>query len=156
MRRTEVQGTRRSVQFAVMVLCLVLVRCAAAPDTPTSTEAAPSPGVTADGLIDALRQAGLHVEDAGVVEQPFFPVPARVFVVDGDDLQLYEFAEVANAEAAAAQVGPGGSTIGTSSMTWLAPPHFFRKGRLIVNYLGSSPRTLDELRRLLGPQFAGQ
>jgi len=107
-------------------------------------------------VADALRAAGFTVRDAGTVEQPFFRVPAHVLVVNDEDLQLYEFPSAAAAEAAAATIDPAGTTIGTSKMAWMAPPHWFRKDRLLANYLGSAPKTLAELERIFGPQFAGQ
>jgi len=90
------------------------------------------------------------------VEQPFFTVPAHVYVVSGSDLQVYEFASAAEAEEAASRVAPDGGSIGTTMVSWMAPPHFFRKDRLLANYLGTSEKTLAELRRLFGPQFAGR
>lgn len=111
--------------------------------------------LTTSSLVASLRGAGLTLEDAGMVEQPFFTVPAHVYTVEGD-LQIYEFRSAADAESAAAQVAPNGMTIGTSQVSWMAAPHFFRKDRLVVNYLGSSPKVLTELQRILGAQFAGQ
>ena len=107
-------------------------------------------------VADELRAAGFTVRDAGTVEQPFFSVPAHVLVVNDEDLQLYEFSSAAEAEQAAAQVGANGMTIGTSSMSWMAPPHFFRRDRTIANYLGRNPKLLAELEKMFGPQFAGQ
>lgn len=105
---------------------------------------------------DELRAAGLKVEDAGEVEQPFFPVPAHVYVVEGGDVQVYQFDSETTAAAEAAKVSANGMTIGTSSMHWMAPPHFFRRGATIVNYIGENRRVLAELERLMGRQFAGQ
>lgn len=39
---------------------------------------------------------------------------------------------------------------------WAAPPHFFRKERAFVLFLGDDPAMLDLLTQLLGPQFAGR
>jgi hypothetical protein len=111
--------------------------------------------LTTTSLVASLRSAGLSLEDAGMVEQPFFTVPAHVYTVEGD-LQIYEFRSAADAERAAAEVAPNGTSIGTSQVSWMAAPHFFRKDRLVVNYLGSSPNVLAELQRILGAQFAGQ
>ena len=107
-------------------------------------------------LPDDLRAAGFSVRDAGVVEQPFFAVPAHVYVVNEGDLQVYEFATAADAQAAAATVASNGMTIGTTKVGWMAVPHFFRGERTIVNYLGSDEKVLAELQRRFGPQFAGQ
>lgn len=126
------------------ILLLFILGCAAA--APTSGDAT---------LAEQLRAAGLTVTDGGTIEQPFFTRQARVLRIGDDDLQLYEFATAAEAEQAAAQVAPGGGSIGTVSMHWMAPPHFFRKERLIAIYIGSNARTLAELERILGPQFAG-
>ena len=110
---------------------------------------------SASSLVENLRSADIHVSDAGMVTQPFFGVPAHVFTVDGGDLQTYEFATIAEADRAAGQVAPGGGSVGTAMMSWMAPPHFFRKDRLIVNYVGGEARVIAELTRLMGPQFAG-
>lgn len=107
-------------------------------------------------MADELRAAGLRVEEAGEIEQPFFTRRARVLRVNDDDLQLYEFATAAAAEAAAREVDPSGGSIGTVSMSWMAPPHFFRRGSLIAIYIGRDAETLAVLQRLLGPQFAGR
>lgn len=135
---------------ASMKASLIGVMIAAACSTAPQAE-----GLTAASLAAALREAGFTVRDAGLVEQPFFGVPAHVYVVNEEDVQVYEFGSASEAEQAAAQVDARGSTIGTTKMSWMAPPHFFRRDRLVVNYLGSTDRTLRELERLLGPQFAG-
>lgn len=144
------------ISFAAPALLLALA-CSTAPDDAAVTRPATGvTGMTAASVATALTNAGLTVRDAGVVEQPFFPVPARVYVADDEDVQVYEFASAAEAERAAATVSPNGSSIGTTSMSWMAPPHFFRKDALIVNHLGTNEKTLRALQTLLGPQFAGQ
>ena len=41
-------------------------------------------------------------------------------------------------------------------ISWIAPPHFFRKERVIVLYLGTDAKVLAVLTELLGAQFAGR
>ena len=132
------------------VLFIAALACS---QTSTSTTTAPS---SSPSIADELHAAGLKVEDAGEVEQPFFPVVSHVYVVEGGDVQVYQFASEEAATEHAAKVSPTGSTIGTSSMHWMAPPHWFRRGSTIVNYLGSNAKVLAELERLMGKQFAGQ
>lgn len=38
---------------------------------------------------------------------------------------------------------------------WIALPHLFRSGRVIVLYVGGDAETLLALRAVLGEQFAG-
>jgi hypothetical protein len=40
-------------------------------------------------------------------------------------------------------------------ITWIEPPHFFRKERVLVLYIGSDATVLKALHDVLGPQFAG-
>ncbi len=107
-------------------------------------------------LIDNLRQAGATVEPAGEVTQPFFTVTGNIITVNGGDVQVFEYADAAAAEAEAALVSPDGSSIGTSMPFWVGPPHFYKAGRLIVLYVGDSEAVTDVLESVLGQQFAGR
>lgn len=153
---------RRSFQLLTATLLLAIVAgCAARPDSGATAPAAPAVpaprGATSSStLVAALRAAGLDVKDAGTIEQPFFSGPVQVFTVDGSDLQLFSFAGSGDAQRFAAQVSPTGGSIGTASMAWMAPPHFFHKDALIAISIAGSPKVLSELQRLLGPQFAGR
>ena len=39
---------------------------------------------------------------------------------------------------------------------WIAPPHFYHTGRVIVLYVGSNADLIRLLEATLGPQFAGR
>lgn len=117
--------------------------------------AAASKQTTTASIVDRLKANGLRVESRGSIEQSFFSVPATVYAVDGDDLQIYEYPNASGAETDAGKVTPNGA-IGTSMPMWVAPPHFFRRDNTIAIYLGSSARTLETLREAMGPQFAGR
>lgn len=131
--------------------CTPTSRNVTAPESTSSTQS-----ISYQSLVEHLRAAGLQVEPAGEVHQPFFTPVARVILVDGEDVQVYQYPSGQAAEAEASRVSATGTTIGTAKVSWLAPPHFFRKGAVLVIHLGSNPKTLDALERLMGPQFAGQ
>jgi len=113
------------------------------------------PGSQTDTLISDLKGAGAEVATDGTVEQPFFSVTARILKVNGEDVQVFEYAYASTADAQAARVSNTGSTVGTSMISWVNTPHFFKKGGLIVLYVGRNQSTLDALKRVLGEQFAG-
>jgi hypothetical protein len=148
----------RSLKVVLVASVCVVLACSAGSKTGdrSTSQANATRSLSRQNLVDALRNAGLTLHDAGTVEQPFYSVPAHVYQIDGRDLQVYEFSSSAEAEQAAAQVAPDGGSIGTNSMAWMAPPHFFRKDRVVVNYIGTSSETLAALERVLGPQFAGR
>ncbi len=117
-------------------------------------------------LVDTLRSQGLSVEVAGLVQQPFLRVKGTLLRLTGRDLeqpveiQSYNYddtdLEMDGVKAArddAATIGPDGSTR-TMQISWTGTPHFFRKERVIVIYVGEDQAVLDHLAEALGPPFA--
>jgi plastocyanin len=96
------------------------------------------------------------VEPAGEIEQPFFSVRGNSITVNGENVQVFEYADEASAEAEATTISSDGSSIGTSIVSWVAPPHFYQTGRIIVLYVGTNTRVIDILEEVVGPQIAGQ
>ena len=76
--------------------------------------------------------------------------------MNGADLQVFEYENSEAMEKEASQVAPDGGSIGTSMVTWIDAPHFYKAGRIIVLYLGNDKAVLDLLNKVVGPQFAGQ
>ncbi len=108
-----------------------------------------------DSLVEKLQSAGAAVEEGDELLQPFFSVPAKVIKVNGSDVQVFEYAEAASADEEAAQVSADGFSIGTTMLSWMDTPHFYKSGKLIVLYVGSDAEVLTTLEQALGPQFAG-
>ncbi len=109
-----------------------------------------------DALIRKLRAAGATVTKAGKVSQPFFSAAGRLLYVNDTEVQVFEYRTTQKANADASKVSPQGSPVSTSMITWVAPPHFFRSGRLIILYIGNEPRVLKVLKASVGVQFAGK
>jgi hypothetical protein len=112
-----------------------------------------------DDFVDDLRAAGATVEHETlpqVIVQDFFSVTGQVFKVNGEEVQLFEYDNQSKAEEEAALVSPDGSSIGTSMPFWVAPPHFYKAGRIIVLYVGENEAVIEALEKVLGPQFAGR
>jgi hypothetical protein len=112
-----------------------------------------------NSFVDKLRASGAMVEHPAlpqVVVQDFFSVTGQVFKVNGEEVQVFEYDSKSEAEAEAALVSPDGSSIGTSMPFWIAPPHFYKAGRIIVLYVGVNPKVTEALETVLGVQFAGQ
>ncbi|MCL5999606.1 MAG: hypothetical protein M1546_26605 [Chloroflexi bacterium] len=124
------------------------------PATPVASHGEPVSDYVS--FVDALRVRGITVKPAGDVSHEFFAVAGQVLNVPGGDIQVFEYADEAAAQQDAQKVGPDGSAIGTSMVTWVASPHFYRVGKLIVLYVGNDARVTSALEILLGKQFAGR
>ena len=137
-------------KFAYLSLALVAVLAACSP-TPASETACSSVA----GLVASLQSAGADVEFAETIDQDFFSVPAQRLVVNGEDVQVLNYSSTDAARQDAALISSDGFSIGTSMITWIATPHFYQCGQLIVLYLGDDPQALSLLDDQLGQQIAG-
>ncbi|MCH8229375.1 MAG: hypothetical protein IIA53_03495 [Chloroflexi bacterium] len=139
------------------------VRCPA-PDA-TTTPDPPSGGgsIIADSqaLELSLESKGADVEFVGKSEfSDLFGLRPSELKVNGQSVQIYEFAPGTSAEEASGAVSADGSTIvnpdgSVMSVFWVAPPHFYLFGNSIVLYVGNDA----ELGALLGSvagEFAGR
>lgn len=159
---------RRTVNcFGVLIALLVLTACGVAQLGATGKSQDPSPpaspivshprGEVSNlvGLVDALRAKGLTVEPAGPVSQPFFDVEGTRLQVDGTEVQVFEFADAAAAQATIAQLGPDGNPP-TMIIDWVGPPHFYQAGRIVVLYVGEEAQVIQALTEIVGRQVAGR
>ncbi len=118
-------------------------------DTPTETVERPF------DLMTALIDQGIAVGLGGDASQPFFSVAGQTFMVHDEPVQVFTYDSPAAARAEASLVDATGFTVGTTSISWIAPPHFYLKETLLVLYVGSNGPAIDLLETVMGPQFAG-
>jgi hypothetical protein len=147
------------VKRLLVLIALLLTACGTGQGGPQSHGGPVQDQVS---LIDALRAKNVTVVISGALSQPFLnPQSGTTVRVSGGplttpaDLQLFEYGSASAASADARQIRPDGSGTATAIVDWIAPPHFFLKGRLMVIYVGSDTPVLSLLQGLLGPQFAG-
>ena len=113
--------------------------------------------LTADALVRALQQEGATVNHAGRLppsSYPFLSVSAQLLQVNGADVQVFEYPSVTRADSDASKVSPTGSPIGQSQVSWMDTPHFYKRDRVIVLYVGHSADVLRMLEGVLGEPFA--
>jgi hypothetical protein len=135
-----------------LLLCAALSSnsCAANPVGPTEL-------TSADTLVQTLVQQGAAVTRAGAMPAsayPFFSVNAKRIVLNGADVQVFEYSGAARADSDAARVAPTGTPVGQSQSAWMDTPNFYKRDRLIVLYVGHSGDVMKLLESVLGPPFA--
>ena len=149
----------------LLVFCAVFFAgCAKPPPPAAETE---TTDTNYASLVQKLREAGTTVEFVSDIRhpEPIFPATSKSISINDEPAQVYEFQDEATAQTEARNVWPDGSTIGPQppegnpgmivSFNWIAPPHWYQSGKLIVIYLGENQSIMELLESLLGTQFAG-
>lgn len=144
----------RILPILFLIFVFATVGCGSNP-TPSPTSESQTVQDRAS-LLNILQAAGAKVETGDSITQEFFTPEGQTVKVNGADLQIFEYENNEAMEKEASQVAPDGGSIGTSMVTWIDAPHFYKAGRIIVLYLGNDKAVLDLLNKVVGPQFAGQ
>lgn len=140
--------------IAAVATTLGLVACGVTP------RSAGGPATDYATLVSGLRAAGATVVGSGHISQPFLATPGQVIAINGEQTQVYQYSDAATAAAQAARISADGSKVESASnvetqVDWIAPPHFYESGELLVIYVGTNGTVLNLLAAQLGPQFAG-
>ena len=149
---------RNHILLVLLLMCALLASACGSNATSTPPAESTKTATVADqaSLIAALEAAGATVEVGDLVEQAFFSPVGQIIKVKGADVQVFEYESAAAMESEASQVASDGGSIGTSMVTWMDTPHFYKVGRIMVLYVGSDSTILSLLEDVLGSQFAGQ
>ena len=108
-----------------------------------------------DSFVEKLLDSGASVQHMGSINQPFLSGQGRIIRVNGEDLQVFEYANRGLAEDDISTVTPDGCCFGTTNISWMGSPHIYQKDRLIVIYIGDNSSMRNLLENMLGSQFAG-
>lgn len=108
-----------------------------------------------DSFVEKLLESGASVQTMGSINQPFLSGQGRIIRVNGEDLQVFEYANKGLAEGDIKIVTPDGCCFGTTNISWMGSPHLYQEDRLIVIYIGDNTSMRNLLGNMLGSQFAG-
>lgn len=116
-------------------------------------------------LVANLRAEGATVTEQGTIRENFgLSGQARAILVDGTRVQVYEYDDADAAAADAQHISSDGTTfryqdssgVGQGIVVdFIAPPNWYRGGRILVLYVGTDSSIQTLLEQQLGSPFAG-
>lgn len=93
------------------------------------------------------------------VEKDFLPAARKRMIIGNEVLDIYLFNSNKSMESEAKHIDTGGcgynNGIQKINVSWVAIPHFYKKGNIIVQYVGQNEKIISDLKEILGEQFAG-
>jgi hypothetical protein len=113
-----------------------------------------------------LKQFEIDMTEKGyefevqAAEQDFLPTTRKRMMLDNDIvLDIYLFKTNAKLEKEASRIDSGGAgysgPLNNVKVSWVSVPHFYKKGTIIVQYIGEDDSIISTLEEILGEQFAG-
>ena len=109
------------------------------------------PGVTdLDDVRADLAREGAVVRTIGTTLGFPFSVGATRLEVNGLEIRVFEYEDVAARESDSSAIGTGGYTVHGTPIDWTGQPHFWAEGRVLAVYTGADEALIDLLTRVLG------
>lgn len=144
-----------SLRFILILLSITpLFGCSVLRDLANDKQSQ-QPPFDQEAFLSQLLQNNVSAEAVGEVDQPYFKVTGQLLKIDSENIQVFDFRNQSEVDEAVASVSADGRSIGTSTIEWVGTPHFYKRGTLIVIYVGDNYELTLLLESILGPQFAG-
>ena len=115
-------------------------------------------------LLTALSAKGTTIHVNGTASSVLFRGAGHDLTLNGAPIQAYEYQNTLAAQVDVVSLSPDGTTYRpyfgpfggpAVSVDWIAPPHHYHRGRVIVTYVVNDAAITSLLTSVLGPQFAG-
>jgi hypothetical protein len=107
---------------------------------------------------NAMKDKGYSCEIIDV-SQDFLPTTRKRMIIDDETIDIYLFDSDTKMEEEASYIDSGGCSYSNGSksveVSWVSFPHFYKKGSLIVQYVGENENIMSDLEDIFGEQFAG-
>jgi hypothetical protein len=93
------------------------------------------------------------------VEEDFIPTTRERMKISKDAIDIYLFSSNRKMEKDAKRIDSDGGGYSNGSkkvyVNWGLTPHFYKKGNIIVLYVGGNEKVISDLKEIFGEQFAG-
>ncbi|GCE16500.1 hypothetical protein [Dictyobacter kobayashii] len=147
------------LRTCILLLCLILIGCGNA-QTNTTQEKLEKNALNYASFVKKLQAVGVSGTKADAQNSDFFSGTPYGLLIKGERVSIFEYLTSEDAQNEAKRISSQGDIIqksssGSAVIDWVAPPHFYRSGRLIVLYVGNKQPVISLLQSILGPQFAG-
>ena len=140
---------RIALLFSLLIFVCVSVSCGTAENE-----------IDYNAFLAMLKERGFSYteEEEIYTASGFFAVEPRRLIIGstGEVLYIHEYDSAESMESDSQRVGSDGFSIGNSQISWVSQPHFFKKDKILVYYIGENEQILDFLRAGLGAAFAGE
>lgn len=140
--------------FTLLLLCFILSGCG------SQSTGDKGSSLTYSAFMQKLHQKGITTTTTQALNTDLFSGTAHGVTIQMEHISVFEYETNAAMQADANRISSDGSTLhnqngSASAIDWIAPPHFYKAGRILVFYVGKSQYVISLLQSILGRPFAG-
>jgi len=110
-------------------------------------------------FLNMLADSNIQYTEEDTDTSSFLSVTRKPILIGDDIISIYEYDSNKDMEKDSTYIDKGGSSISYPGkeveISWVSQPHFFKKGTLIINYVGENEQILELLNKNYGAEFAG-
>ena len=107
-------------------------------------------------LFNELKKYDPTILKGNDIKEIFFKVPAKIIRIGEDKIQVYEYPSAEEMEKEASRISDEGYQVKNVIINWFKPPHFYKKDKTLVLYLGNNESIKSELEKIIGREFIGK
>lgn len=104
-----------------------------------------------EGLLTPISQY-IHLDDSVEID-------GKQVILYDTDVTIYSYEDNEEMEKEASTINKDASEISRADnpiqIKWSKTPHFYKKGKIIVQYIGDDEKIISDLKEIMGEQFAG-
>lgn len=112
-----------------------------------------------DQFTKQMKDKNYSFKVENVPKDHFLPATRKMIVIDKEMVFIFLYANDKEAKADSKRIDTMGASYTNGShsvqVSWSLDPHFYRKGSIIVQYVGSNKKIISDLNDIMGKQFAG-
>ena len=101
-------------------------------------------------VVAALTEDGIQVVETGSAPGWPFSVDPQVVLAAGHELRVFEYADTTAREHDSSTILMGGYSVNGAPVEWVGPPHYWVRGRVIIQYLGDDEAAVRMVTAALG------
>lgn len=92
-------------------------------------------------------------------ERDFLPTTRKRLIIGDEAIEIYLYRSSKAMEKDSKRIDSGGCSYSswyrTVYVTWISNTYFYKKGNIIVQYVGENEKIISDLKDILGEHFAG-
>ena len=114
---------------------------------------------TVENFIAEMKEKGYDLEVSSASKSIYEGERKRAKINENDAIDIYIYESIKDMEEDAARIEDEGSTYRGEKeevkIDWASYPHFYKKGSIMVLYVGENEKIINDLNGVLGGQFIG-